>query len=145
MLDIPTAWCGSHPLIRKSSRGHLASGHAIDSVVDKNGGDLFSTVGGMDDLSRSDGSEITITLVGKDGFVRMHPFDAGGDGWSSSVGRFNHIDIEIVVTENGAANRCTTYGTAQQVEFDQGFGHKFMDNSMGATRAVVGLLIGQPF
>ena len=66
-------------LTQQGRRRHLAARHAVDCVVDEDCSDLLSAHRGMDDLRRSDGDKVAVTLIGEYREVGMHALDAGCD------------------------------------------------------------------
>ena len=62
-----------------------------------------------------------------------------------SVGRFLEIAVKIIVSQNRTTHRCDPHGLAPDPQLVDGFGHQAVDDSVGASRAVMGRLIGQRF
>ena len=86
--------------------GHLTAGHAIDRVVDKDGGDLLAAVGGVNDLRGTDRRQVTVALIGEyQSVLADGALDTGGNSGCAAVGSLVHIAVEIVVGKHGAADR----------------------------------------
>ena len=82
-------------------RGHLAAGHAVDGIVDKDHGDILAARRGMDGLCRADGGKVAVALIGKDDILRMHArltpvATAGARPWAASYA----VAGEIVIGHN---------------------------------------------
>ena len=56
-LDVAAVRGGLRHLTGQRGRRHLAAGHAIDAVVDKDYGDILTAGGCMDGLSGADGGQ----------------------------------------------------------------------------------------
>jgi len=95
-------WWSSVPAWRS---GHLPAGHAVNGVVDEDDRDVFSPVGCVKTLRDANSGEVSVSLVGKDDTVREDPFDPGSRGRTAAVLCFDHVDVEIVIGQNGAACR----------------------------------------
>ena len=98
---------------------------------------------GMDRLGGADGGQVAVALVGEDDVVRQRALDAGRDSRRAAVGGLDHVAVELIIRQNGAADRRDADGVAQHAQFLQALGHQAVDNAVGASRAVMGLLVGQ--
>jgi len=96
--------CRRH-LSNQCRRSHLTGSHAIDGIVDKEGGNFLAAGSRMDDLGRADGGQVTISLVRKDHVIRMDPLDSRSDSRSAAMGGLDHVTGEIFVVVVGAADR----------------------------------------
>src|SRR5690606_15048560 len=65
-LRIPSVRTGSsfHPF--QCSGGHLSACHAINTIVYENHNYILAPVAGMNSLGCTNGSQVTIPLIGKD-------------------------------------------------------------------------------
>src|SRR5208283_5627298 len=98
---------GSGTLLADEGGGrHLATRHAIDSVVHEKDSDLLPAVGGVDDLRRADGRQIAVALIGNYDFVRAGSFDSGGHSGGAAVRGLHVAYVKIVVGKHRA-----THGT----------------------------------
>ena len=118
---------------------HLSARHAVDRVVDEKHGDFFAAVGGMDDLGGADGGEVTIALVRDDDLVGAGALDGGRAGGCAAVGELHVAHVEIVVSENRAADRAHENRLVLQTEFLEGFGNQLVGNAVAAAGTVVRL------
>ncbi len=102
--------------------GHLSARHAIDGVVDKDGGELLAAHGRVHDFGGADGSQVAIPLIGEYGQVGVCALNAGGDSGCAAMGGLNKVAVEVVAGIHGAAHRADAYGACAQVQLDQSFG-----------------------
>ncbi|CAN4026232.1 hypoxanthine phosphoribosyltransferase, partial [Dysosmobacter welbionis] len=107
---------GSGLLADQSGGGHLTAGHAVDGIVDKDGRELLAPHGGVDDLRRADGGQVTVALVGEHRLMGMGALDAGSYGRRPAVGGLLHVAVEILVREDGAAHGAHADGVIQQTQ-----------------------------
>ena len=120
--------CGGGTLTQKRGRGHLSPSHAVNGIVNKNRGYVFAPVGCVDGLGGPDGRQVTVTLVGEDKPVRAYPFDTGSHGLSPPVGGLNHVEIEVIVSQDRTADRRNPNGLFSQTPFIQAFSHQPVGN-----------------
>ncbi len=106
--------------IRRSGRdlsgqcggSHLTAGHTVNRIVDENDGDVFTSGAYMDGFRRTNGSQISITLICKHHVFRFGSFHTGGNGGCSAVRSLDHIAIEVVVCKHGAAYGSNAHSSA---------------------------------
>jgi len=103
---------------------------------------FFSAIRGVDRFRRSDGCEVSVSLVGEDHAVWERPFDTGGHRGRSTVGRDGTVDIEELVGEYRAADRGYHNRLVRQFHLVQDFGDQAMGDSVQAARAVGELFRG---
>ena len=120
---------------------HLSAGHAIDRVIDEEYGDVFTAIGGVNNLRRADRRQIAIALIADDDAVGVRPLDAGCDRRGASVRRLHVAGIKVVVAEHRAADRRHQHGPVLQAEIVQGFGNELMDHAMTAAGTVMRLVL----
>lgn len=82
---------GGGLLPRQRGGSHLTAGHAIRGIVDKDGGELLATIGGVNDLRCANGCKVAVALVCKDHLVRLHPLDARGHCRSPAMQRADGV------------------------------------------------------
>jgi hypothetical protein len=112
----------------------LTSGHPVNCVVDEDDGYIFSSVGGVNDFGHADGGQVAVTLIGEDDAVRKNPLQPRGYSRRSSMRRFDHVDIKILVNKNGATYSRDADGPFPEMELVEGFSHEAVDRSMMASR-----------
>ena len=139
----PSLRGGGAALADHGGRGHLAAGHAVDRVVDEEDRDVLATIRGLHDLVAADGREVAVALVGEDDVIGADALDAGGHGRGTSVGGFNKIAVEVVVSKYRAADRRNTDRLFGDVHFVQYFCNQTVRHAMRTARAVMGMLIGK--
>ena len=94
----------------------------------------------MDDLCRTDGGKVAVTLIGKnDGAGLGNTLDARGNGRGSAVCGLVHITVEVVISEDGATNGGYADSLTQNAHFFQRFSDQFMDDTVRTAGAVVQL------
>ena len=69
-VGIPAIGGGLGDLAGQGGGGHLAAGHAVNGVVDKDDGDVLAAGGGVDRFGSADGGQVAVALVGEDHVVR---------------------------------------------------------------------------
>ena len=94
--------CGH--LTWQSRRRHLAAGHAVHGIVDKDDADVLATAGAVDDLAHSDRGQIAVALVREDDAIRQDALDAGGHGRRAPVRRLNEVHVHVVVDQHRTPN-----------------------------------------
>ena len=134
-------WRRGAALADEGRRGHLAACHAVDRVIHEEHGNLLAAVGGVNNFRGADGSEVAVTLVGNDNLVRTGALDARGAGWGASVRNLHVADVEIVVGEDGAANRADENGLVLEAKILERFGDQLVGDAVSAARAVVRLAL----
>ena len=83
--------------------GQLSAGHAIDTVVHKDHGDILTPVGGGHGLRQADGGQVAVTLIGEHQRLRVAALGAGGHGAGASVGGQQIIVGEVSHAQTAAA------------------------------------------
>ena len=121
----------------------MSTSHAINGIIDEDGGDIFTPAGRVDDFGHANGGQIAIALIGKDHQIRSNAFNTGGHRRCTSMGGLLKIKSKIIIHHNGTAHRCDTNGFAANTEFIDNFGHQSVGNSVGAARTIMGNRIGQ--
>ena len=116
---------------------HLATGHAVDAVVDEDHGDVLSTVAGVDGLAGADGSEVAVALVGEHDLVGPHALDTRGARRSATVGGLDEVDVEVVVGHHGATHGGDADGAVVNAELFEHFGDDAVHGAVTAAGAVV--------
>ena len=91
----------------------------------------------MNGFRRADGSEVAVTLIGKDKLVRIGALDTGCNRRRSAVRRFDHVAVEVVVGKHGAAYRADTDGIALDAHFINDLAEQSVDNAVRTAGAVV--------
>jgi len=134
---------GCRDLANQGGRGHLARGHAINGIVDEECADLFAAGRSMDDLGGTDGSQVTIALVGEDQIVRVDTLDAGGNSRSPAMGRLDHVTGKILVIVVGATDWRDTDCRIQNAHLDHDLGDQAMDDAMRTAGTIMERLVSQ--
>ena len=91
----------------------------------------------MDRLGGTDGAHVAVTLVGEYHVVRPETADSGGHCRCASVGGLDPVYIDVIVCEHGAAYGAYAYGAVCKAHLGHYLGHQLVDDTVGATRAVV--------
>ncbi|CAN4016138.1 Manganese transport regulator, partial [Dysosmobacter welbionis] len=104
---------------------------------------LLAPHGGVDDLRRADGGQVTVALVGEHRLMGMGALDAGSYGRRPAVGGLLHVAVEILVREDGAAHGAHADGVIQQTQLHQRLCHQLVDDAVVAAGAVVELHVRQ--
>jgi len=76
---------------------------------------------GMEDFAGADRSKVAVALIGKNDFVRLYPFHAGGDRGCSAVSYFNHVHIEIIISQYRTAYRSDADSPVVDIQFVNNF------------------------
>ena len=58
----------------------------------------------MNRLGRTDSRQVTISLIREYHLLRIQAFNGGSDGWRTSVGCLDPIDIQVVICEYGTSH-----------------------------------------
>jgi len=119
----------------KGSRGHLSTGHTIDSVVDKYDGDILAPGAGVYYLGGTDSGQVTVSLIGERNEMRTTPLDGGGHRWGTPVSRFQAIEVEIVVSNHRATDRSHTHYPFPDVQLIDDLSDKTVHNAVTTARA----------
>ena len=115
----------------------MSSGHAVDTVVDENHGEVFASVAGVDCFACSDGGQVAVALICEHNLVGPHAFDTCSARWGASVGCFGEVNIEIVVCHNCATDWGDAYGTLVNAEFFKHFGYDAVYGTVTATWTIM--------
>ena len=99
--------------------GHLSAGHAINTVVDKNNGDIFAPVCSAHALRQTDGSKVAVALIGEHQGIRIAALDAGCNGAGTSVGGGNVVISNVIHLQAAAANTQAAQCLIDQAHFVQ--------------------------
>ena len=89
---------------------HLPSGHAVYAVIDEDYGYVFTAVGCMDGLGCAYGSKVAVALICEHQARGVEPFYGCCYRRCTTVGRFDPVNVNIVVGHHGASYRCYCYG-----------------------------------
>ena len=73
----------------------LPAGHAIDGVIDHQGGDAQVAPGGMDEVIAADGQGVAIAHDGNDLHVGTGDLQAGGKGQGTPMGGMEGVEIHV--------------------------------------------------
>ena len=131
-------------LAHERRRRHLAAGHAVDGVVDEDDGDRDAELRGPDDLGEADGGEVAVALVGDDDRLGVRELVADGDGGGAAVRGLRVADVEVVVEEDGAADRGDGDRPVLDAELLDRLGEVLVGEAVAAARAVVRRVPLQP-
>jgi hypothetical protein len=132
-------------LTDQRSRRHLTACHTVNGVIDKYSRYLFTSVSRVHDLSGTDGSEVSVSLISKHYILGMNSFNTGRDGGSSSVSGFLRINVKIFIREYGASDRHYPNCFILYAELVDSFGYKPMYDAVAAARAVMHNFVSQKF
>ncbi len=58
----------------------------------------------MDNFSRPDSAQITVTLISENKLLRLYPFDARSHSSGPAMGCFADIDPDIIIKKNTATH-----------------------------------------
>jgi hypothetical protein len=97
----------------------------------------------MDGLSRSDGSEVAIALIGEDIFVRKHSLYPGGHSGRTAMSGLLHINVHVMISENSAAHRRHANRLTLDAELVYNFHQNLVDYAMTAPGTIVHSSIGE--
>src|SRR3989338_5880149 len=142
-LDRAPAWGGRGALTNQSSGGHLASGHPINAVIDKDHGYIFAPISRVDGFPGADSGQISVSLISKDDILRPHPFYRAGHCQPPSVRAFYTVKIPIVISHYRATYGGNPDNRLPDIQLINHFRHQTMDNPMPASGAIVGFRSAQ--
>ena len=128
-------------LAERGGGRHLPAGHAVDPVVDEDHRDGFAAIGGVDDLRRADGRQVAIALIADHDALRPAALHGRGHRGGAPVRHLNVAHVEIVVGEDGAADRADQHRAVLDAQFVDGLGQQFVDDAVAAAGAVVRLML----
>ena len=99
----------------------------------------------MDCFGGTDGSQVAVALVREHHLARIQSLDGCRDGRRTSVGRFDPVDIQIVIGKNGASDGRDADRFIFHPHFGDHFGYQLVYHAVAATGTVVhGIFIHQP-
>ncbi len=137
-VDCIPAFLGRRCSLAENGRWcHLTARHSKYGVVYEDNSYLFASVGCVNYLSSPNRRKVPITLIGKDYFIRVGPFHTRGNRRCSAVRHLDHIDIEIVISQNGASDRGYADGTVSDVQFIDCFSYQTVSDAVPTTWAVM--------
>ncbi len=134
---IPTPGSGGSFLTNKRSGRHLPACHSINSVIDKNDRQVFSTVCGVDRLAGSDCRQISVSLIGKNNILRTDSLYSRSHSQRPSVGSLTAVKIPIIISKHSATYRRNCNNLISNIQFIHNLGNQPMDNSVAAARAIM--------
>ncbi len=82
----------------------LTAGHAINAVVDDDGGEVEIAAGGMNEMVAADGGGIAIAHDDNDLKLGIGQLDSGGKGERSAVGGMERVEIHVDADPPRTAN-----------------------------------------
>ena len=88
-------------------------------------------------LGRSDRGQIPVSLVGKNDPVRQGPLDACRYGASPTVGRLQHVNVKIIISNDGASRRRNADGPSPDIQFFDDLGDEPVRNAVTAAGTVM--------
>ncbi len=91
----------------------------------------------MYSLSGADTGKVTISLVSKDDCLREGTLDTCSYSCPSTVCRFCHIYIKIVIGENRTSRWWDTDGFILEIQFVDNFSDKPVNNRVPTSRTIV--------
>src|ERR1039458_8889201 len=140
-VRVAAEWGGGGLLAKRRSGGHLAAGHAVDTVVDEDYGDGLAAVGGVNDLRGADGRQIAIALVADYDGIRAAALHSRRHGGRASVRHLDVADVEIVISKYRAAHRADQHGAVLYSQIVERLGQQLVHDAVPATGAVVRLVL----
>ena len=124
-------------LSRQGGGSHLAAGHAVNGVVDKDHGDVLAAGSCMDGFCCTDCRQIAVALIGEHHVFGNRPFQSGCNCRSTAVGSLHHVTAKIIITHNGTTHRSHTDCPAFYAQLIDGLCHQTVNNAVGASRTVM--------
>jgi len=85
-------------------------------------------------LGGADGCEVAVTLIRDDQAAGIGALQRRGHGGSAAVRGLHVADIEIIVSEHGAADGTDKDRAILQAHVRDGFGDEFVHNAVAAVR-----------
>ncbi len=125
-------------LAEQRRRRHLAPGHPVDRVVDKEDRDVLAAVRRVQDLVSSDRREVSVALVADHEAVGQRALDRRRDRGRAAVRHLDVADVKVVVRKDRAANGIDEHGAILRAELVDGLGHVLVKIAVAAARAIVG-------
>ena len=142
-LGVASVGGGCRDLTFERGGRHLTARHAVNAVVDEDDGDVFAAGCGMNSLGGADRGEVAVALICKYNSVGMRALNARCNCGGASVGSLDHITVEIIVRENGAAYGSDTYGAALDAKLVNDLGDKTVNDAVSAAGAVMHSNVGK--
>ena len=102
-LRVAAVRTGRGFLTNQRRGSHLSARHAIDGVVDEDNDDVLTTVQGVDGLTGTNTSQVTVTLIGEYQTVGPAALDTCCQCGRTTMGSLLPVDIYIIVREDGTA------------------------------------------
>src|ERR1017187_3510780 len=96
---------GGALLSQQSGRRSLSAGHAVDSVVHEDHRDVFAAIGRMQNFRGPDSGQVPVALVANYYALRPAALHRRGYGRRATMSGRYIADVEVVVSENRAADR----------------------------------------
>jgi len=83
-----------------------------------------------------------ISLIGHDNGIGSGTFDSGAHCRGTTVRGLNIPAVDVIVAEDGTADRVDHDGPILDLQVDKCFGNQFMQDPMAATGTIMGGLLG---
>jgi hypothetical protein len=99
----------------------------------------------VDNFTGTDGCKVTVTLIGEYGLSGTAALYAGSNSGGAAMGSLQSVNAEILVSENGAADRANANSGVQHAQLFQHFCYQLLDYTVVAAGAVMQFNIGQTF
>ena len=129
---------GNRLLAHQRGGCHLSASHPVDRVVDEEHRQAFASIRRLQGFVEADGRQVAIALVGEyDGFV-AGTADAGAHCRSTAVGYLDVAAVEVVVGEDGTADRTDHHRSFLDAQVDEGLRDQLVQHPMAAAGAVMG-------
>ena len=132
---------GGALLAEERGGSSLAAGHAVNRVVDENHGNVLTAIGGVQNLRRADGREISVALVANDNAFGAAAPDGRGHSGRAPVRRLHVARVEVVVREDRAAHGTDHDGAVLHAQLVDGLRHHLVHNSVAAAGTEVRLML----
>src|SRR5579864_6473293 len=133
-------------LTERSGGRHLAAGHPVNRIVQKKYSDGLATIGSMQNLRRSDGRQVAVSLVTENHSVRQRALDRGRNSRCAPMCHLHVADIEVIVGEYRAPDRAHQNRPVLNPQIVDGLRDELVHDAVPAARAVMRLvpLLGLP-
>ncbi len=128
-------------LAQQSCRSGLASGHAVDGVVDEDHGDVFTAVGGVQNFRRPNGGKIAVPLITDHNARGTAALHRRSHGRRAPVRGLHVPHVEVVIGEGSAADGPDHDGAVLHTQIVDRFGQHFMNRTVAAAGAEVRLVL----
>ena len=127
----------------ESGRRHLSTCHTVNGIVDKNDGDVITTVQGVNAFGSSDTCQVAIALICEYQAVGPQALDGSCQCGCTSVCGFLAVDVQVIIHKDGTSYRADTDGFFSHAHFVDDFSYQLVYDSMAASRAVVHRVVVQ--